>query len=170
MSKVFRRGNVTPEMNMTPLIDVTFQLIIFFMLVNNIVADQVVEMIPPTLVEPKTRELKEENQLIINVAPADFRFTDRLGKELVHDGKAKFVQIRSLRIPLEEPDRMTEAIKAELEANPGIEVVLRADAAIYYEDVQIVMAAIAAAQVQQVNLVAYMPDKGAIDTASRSGQ
>ncbi len=170
MSKVFKRGNVTPEMNMTPLIDVTFQLIIFFMLVNNIVADQIVELIPPTLDKPKTRELVSETQCIINIAPADFTFRDRKDNPLLHDGRSKFVQVRAQKFSLDEPESITAAVKAEIDANPNVEVILRADAALYYEEVQHVMAAIAAAQVKQVNLVAYMPDKGVADTAFRADE
>ena len=170
MSKVYKRGTVAPEMNMTPMIDVTFQLIIFFMLVNNIVAEQVVEMIPPTLDKPQTREVVFEKQLIINVAPADFTFKDRKEKPLLHDGKAKFVQIGFQRFDFDDVDAMTASIREAVEANPAIEVVLRADSATYYEDVQIVMGAIAAAQVPSVNLVAYMPDRGAADSAFAAGE
>ena len=56
-SQVFKRGPVTPQMNITPLIDVVFLLIIFFMLVTNIIAEEAVEMIVPQLDDPVTREL-----------------------------------------------------------------------------------------------------------------
>lgn len=173
MSKVFKRGPTTPEMNMTPLIDVTFQLIIFFMLVNNIVAEQIVEMIPPTLKDPQTRELQEENQLVVNVAPQPFRYSDRIGNEdahLVAPGVSEGVQIRSQKFDLGDVQGIAAAIREEVEANPAIKVILRADSALYYEEVQHVMAAISEAQVKEVHLVAYMPDKGARDTAAAADQ
>ncbi len=68
-SKVHKRGPATPEMNMTPLIDVVFQIIIFFMLINNIITEQTVQMFVPELDDPKTRRTEDMKKIVINVAP-----------------------------------------------------------------------------------------------------
>ena len=170
MSQVHKRGPKTPEMNMTPLIDVTFQLIIFFMLVNNIVSEQTVDLLPPQLDDSRTRQIEEgESQLLINVAPATYNLADRKEKPLVHDGKAQFVLIGFDRFDVGDMAGMAESIKNELVKNPSVKIIIRADSAIYYDDVQLVLAAVAQAYGllpdnvkpdRNVHLVAYMPEKG----------
>ncbi len=149
-------------MNMTPLIDVTFQLIIFFMLVSNIIAEENPEMIVPELNDPKTRELGDVSRIAVNVMPLPFDMKQRaLGNPLNMDGLATTVKIQLQEYNIDELD----AIRAELmdarNKNPDIEVILRADGAIYYKDVQPIMDAIAAAGIQTVNVVAKMPTKSA---------
>ncbi|MEM1444562.1 MAG: biopolymer transporter ExbD [Planctomycetota bacterium] len=159
MSKVFQRGTVKPEMNMTPLIDVTFLLIVFFMLVSNIVASESVPMVVPDLADPKTRELGEVEKVVVNIAPATFSGDARLQSPLDHPGMAQFVQVGAGdRFSMGNLPGLTEALKREVEARPEVEVLLRADAALYYNQVQPVMDAITDAGVGVVNLVALMPD------------
>ncbi len=160
MSKVFQRGTVKPEMNMTPLIDVTFLLIVFFMLVSNIVASESVPMVVPNLTEPRTRDLGEVEKVVVSIAPASFTGEARLENPLDHPGQAQFVQLGSgARFGLDELDRLTAALEAEVKKNPEVEVLLRGDAALYYGQVQPVMDAITAAGVGVVNLVALMPEE-----------
>ncbi|MEM7577398.1 MAG: biopolymer transporter ExbD [Planctomycetota bacterium] len=159
MSKVFQRGTVKPEMNMTPLIDVTFLLIVFFMLVSNIVANESVPMVVPELADPETRELGEVDKVVVNIAPATFSGDARLQSPLDHPGIARFVQVGAgSRYEMSNLAGLTEALKTEVEARPEVEVLLRADAALFYDQVQPVMDAITAAGVGVVNLVALMPD------------
>mgnify|MGYP004284176485 CR=1 FL=1 len=49
-------------------------------------------------------------------------------------------------------------LEKEIAANAKVEVELRADCALYYEQVQLVMAVISQAGVQTVHLVAYLPE------------
>ena len=70
MSLVHRRGPTAPDMNITPLIDVVFLLIIFFMLVSRIVADENVPMVVPALDDPKTYEPGQIEKIVVNVVPA----------------------------------------------------------------------------------------------------
>ena len=145
-------------MNMTPMIDVTFQLIIFFMLVNNIIAEENVPMIVPDLDEPKTRELGEVERVTVNVAPMPFDMRSRRqGNPLDHDGEATRVKIGLAYYPLDDLDGIRAALAAARQANPEVEIVLRADSAIYYRQVQPIMDAIAAAEISKVNVVALMP-------------
>ncbi|MEM8781431.1 MAG: biopolymer transporter ExbD [Planctomycetota bacterium] len=159
MSKVFERGTVKPEMNMTPLIDVTFLLIVFFMLVSNIVANESVPMVVPRVDDPKTRELGEVEKVVVNIAPATFSGDTRLVSPLDHPGTARFVQVGvGDRFEMNNLAGLTATLEREVAARPGVEVLLRADAALYYDQVQPVMDAITAAGVGVVNLVALMPD------------
>ena len=175
-SKVHKRGAATPEMNMTPLIDVTFQLIIFFMLINNIITDQTVEMIVPTLEDPKTRRFEDALKVIVNVAPiehvlpAQFSLKDRRDKPLEAPNREEIGALRvgSSEFRLKGPnsvsidvalDGLERYLEAQLAAAPELEVELRADCALFYDEVQLVMAAISQVGVQTVHLVAYLPEE-----------
>ena len=159
MSRVFKRGTAKPEMNMTPLIDVTFQLIIFFLLINNIITEETVEMIPPDLENPKTYDLATENRITVNIAPQHFKKAQRTqGNPLNFDGQAVEVRVGTARIGMEDLDRVRDLLRAAKERNPEVEVRLRADCALFYREVQPVMGAITAAQIGKIYLVAYLPE------------
>lgn len=162
MSQVTKRGAVTPSMNITPLIDVVFLLIIFFMLVNNIVSDETVEMVLPELDDPKTREVGEIERVVVNIAPEDFTRDGRKEHPLDHTGTAKYVKVgtgQSSRFEVHDIAGITAALETEKNKNPEVEVLLRCDGALYYKAVQPIMGAITAAGIQTVNLVAYMPEE-----------
>jgi len=168
MASIHKRGPVSAEMNMTPLIDVTFQLIIFFMLVNNIIAEENVEMMVPDLEQPKTRELGEVEKVTVNIAPLDYNREDRAsGNPLNFPGDAAYVQMGSdtnNKIPIDNLAAVVDALKVEKKKNPDVEVLLRADAALYYKSIQPVMDAINSAGISTVNLVAVIPDENREDT------
>jgi len=161
-SSVTARGPVTPSMNITPLIDVVFLLIIFFMLVNNIVSDESVEMVLPELDPPHTRELGEVSRVVVNVAPQPFTKQARADYPLEHAGKARFVKVGTgagSQFTAENTEGITAALTALRVANPDLQVLLRADAALFYEEVRPVMGAVTAAGIGTVNLVAYLPEE-----------
>ena len=158
MSRVFKRGSAAVQLNMTPLIDVTFQLIIFFMLVNNIIAEENVLMFVPDLDEPKTRQLGEVERITVNVAPMPFdRRTRALGNRLDLAGEASRVRIAMNDYSVDDLEGIRAALAERRKAQPRIEVLLRADAALYYRQVQPIMDAISAARIVKVNVVAMMP-------------
>jgi len=164
MSKVHKRGAKTPEMNMTPLIDVTFQLILFFMVVSNIVSEQAVEMLVPDLEDPKTRELGEVDKVVVNIAPVAPP-SQRRESPLAGSGLVAFVQVGNKKFPPSDVDSITNALKAAVETGPKgddgkseLEVLLRADGVLYYEEVQPIMAAITSAGIGTINLVALLPE------------
>ncbi len=174
-SKVHKPGAAKPNMNMTPLIDVTFQIIIFFMLINNIVSEQSVQMIVPNLDEPETRKIEEMKKVVINVAPVEHvlpqQYTIKQRKDSPLLGpdreEAGALKIGMNEYRLKGPASVTmgealQGIQSDLErylaADPEIEVELRADCALYYEQVQLVMAAISQTGVKTVHLVAFLPE------------
>ena len=160
MSKVTQRGAVAPTMNITPLIDVVFLLIIFFMIVSKIVSDQTVEMIVPALDEPKTREIPEDNTVIVNVAPQTYQRAERSDNPLNFAGEAAYVQIGDrFKFPINDLAGVTAQLQKEKAERPDVEVLLRADGALYYEAVQPIMGAITGAGIETVNLVAYLPEE-----------
>jgi biopolymer transport protein TolR len=175
-SQIHKRGPATPQMNMTPLIDVVFQIIIFFMLINNIIAEQTVQMYVPELMDPQTRPIEEQKRIVVNVAPieyvqpGEFSLKDRKDEPLEgpqrHEAGALKVGTRDFRLKGANAMSLQDALRgvvSELEIsladNPDVEVELRADCALYYEQVEAVMGAISQAGVKIIHLVAYLPEE-----------
>ncbi|BAM02192.1 ExbD/TolR family protein [Phycisphaera mikurensis] len=149
-----KRRGVTPTMNLTPLIDVTFLLIVFFMLVNNIVASELVPLLPPTPSDPQTSETPEADTLIVSIAPQPFG-DGRAQQPLNHDGRASFVQVGALgRFEPGDAAGITAAVREAVARRPGVRVLLRADAALFQDQVRPVMAAVTAAGVAKIDVVA----------------
>jgi len=150
---------------MTPLIDVTFLLIIFFMIVSNIVSEQAVQMLVPDLEDPKTQKLDEEvRKIVINLAPVAAA-SDREENPLAASGMIDYVLVNNVEFAPSNAQGITDQIKSLVEKGPKdeegkseLEVLLRADSALYYEEVQPVMAAITGAGVGTINLVALLPE------------
>ena len=169
-SKIYKRGTATAEMNITPLIDVTFLLIIFFMLVNNIVGEEMVEMFVPELHEPRTHPLGETSRVVVNVAPMPGSIRDREADPLLYSGEAYMVKVGMQEFPIHDMAGVTASLREAVATNPDIEVLLRADAALYYEQVQPVLVAITQAGIAQVNVAAALEDEAAGDGAAPTGE
>jgi len=163
MSSIHKRGPVTPQMNMTPLIDVTFLLIIFFMIVSNIVSEQTVEMIVPDLDDSKAREFTDESRVVVNVAPEPFDRSEReiteAGEHLTISGEATGIKVGTTDYATDDLVGVTDQLERAKARNEDIEVLLRADAGLFYREVQGVMGAIAGAGIARINLVAYRPEE-----------
>ena len=148
-------------MNLTPLIDVVFLLIIFFMLVSQIVAEQNVEMIVPAPTDPQTQELTEDDRpIMVNVAPVAYEDDSRSAMPLRHSGQATKVVVGTREFGASQTSSITEYLRAMKASRieQGIEpvqVVVRADMAIHYEEVRPILEAIRAAEIEDVKLAAY---------------
>lgn len=152
MSQVQKRGAVAPALNITPLIDVVFLLIIFFMIVNNIVTDEVPEVQLPDLDNPLVFQTDGDRRVIVNIVPeAEFDGDTGPGNSvtevLARSGQAEFVQIGGRKWKLGEEDAMEDfreqlkqMISARMiDANTAPDIMLRVDAAVYYAQVLPVM-------------------------------
>ena len=164
MSQVFKRGPAAPEMNITPLIDVVFLLIIFFMLVNQIVAEQNVKMIVPAPTDPQTQMLDEDDKpIVVNVAPVEYDEQARTRMPLQHSGQATRVAIGGREFGPSQTSAITQylreakATRIERGIEP-VQAVVRADMAIHYEEVRPILEAIRAAEIENVKLAAYTED------------
>ena len=152
MSQVTKRGAVKPALNITPLIDVVFLLIVFFMLVMNIVSDENPELQLPDLDRPNVYPPEGERKVTINIVPespfdGEFGPGKSTGEVLSRPGQAEFVQIANSKWKLGEEDAMVdfrEKLKGMIQARmagpdkPPI-IQLRVDAAVYYAQVLPVM-------------------------------
>ena len=181
MSQVTKRGAVEPTLNITPLIDVVFLLIVFFMLVMNIVSDENPELQLPDLDKPHVYPPEGERKVTINIVPeaefdGEFGPGNKTGEVLSRPGQAEFVQIANFKWKIGEEDSM-EDFRKKLEEmilarmggpqQPPI-IQLRVDAAVYYAQVVPVMTNLQMAMAEAlggelaaatpVHLVAYQGD------------
>ncbi len=175
-SQVHKRGPVRPQFNMTPLIDVTFLLIIFFMVISNFISEESVQMIVPELDQSKVRELEQMSRIVVNIAPRPYARNDRSVNHLSWTGEPDYVKVGSRLFSMNELDAVTamlvEAVAAAPKDEAGgsqLEVLLRADSALYFDSVQPVMAAISRAGISKVHLVAYLPNRGPVAEGGGAG-
>lgn len=181
MSQVTKRGAVEPTLNITPLIDVVFLLIVFFMLVMNIVSDENPELQLPDLDRPNVYPPEGERKVTVNIVP-EAEFDDEKGpgksrtEVLSRSGQAEFVQIATKKWKLGEEDSMAdfrEQLKETILLRMGGPdqppiIQLRVDAAVYYAQVLPVMTNLQLAMAEAlgpdlaaatpVHLVAYQGD------------
>ena len=66
MSAVYKRGLAKVEANLTPMIDMTFLLIVFFVLVSQVVDNESADLELPRLTDPASEPASEENRAVIN--------------------------------------------------------------------------------------------------------
>ena len=129
-----RRGPAEVRANMTPMIDVTFLLIVFFVLVSQIVESESVDMELPTLVQPATLPPGDEQRIVINVVPGAFGSVSeyRVGAHAIAPGPGAASALQRHLAPL-------------LARQPTLRINLRADARTHYEYVHPVVEAVSAA-------------------------
>ena len=165
-SKVHHRGPARISFNVTPLIDVTFLLIIFFMVISNFITQESVNMIVPELDEPKVRRFEQMNRVVVNIAPLEYEKRERAGDHLAWSGQPQYVKIGNADYGMGDMDQViaeltrAAASTTDAQGKSQMEVVLRADSALYYSSVQPVMQAITAAGIGKVHLVSYLPQQG----------
>ncbi len=152
---------------MTPLIDVTFLLIIFFMIISNFISEQSVEMIVPRLTESTARELESPRRVVVNVAPKPYNPGDRADEPLAWPSQAHWVEVDARRFDMSRLEEVTAVLDFAFKRAPRdgdgnslLEVLLRADAALQYDQVAPVLTAIAGAGIDKVHMVSYLPGHG----------
>ncbi|MHC5023650.1 MAG: ExbD/TolR family protein [Planctomycetota bacterium] len=137
MSVVYRRGRAAFEANLTPMIDVTFLLIVFFVLVSQIVEVESVPLKLPEPVEPRSERIGDEQRVVINVMPGPGGEAAgyRLGRRDFDAGPIGLA-------------RLTEALADLYARNPTVNINLRADQDTEYAWVGPAMQAVADAAVR----------------------
>jgi biopolymer transport protein ExbD len=132
------------SLNLTSMMDIVFQLIIFFLLVTNFTSAELPDLKPPELEHSEAVEVDGRDKLVINIIPDSTT------------GMAKAVQVGMQKIPPGAYNQLTDIVSAVKADRPDVEIDLRADASTNYENVQPVMNAITAAGVARINLVAFL--------------
>ena len=146
-----KRKKLEPQevnLNLTSMLDVVFQLIVFFLLVTNFTSAE----LPKLEVPEATSAIIDKNRdpyVTVNIIP------QTSGSKGLADGsgQAKNVRVGTKDIGPGNYGELTLMLKEEKAKNDGIQVDLRADASIHYANVQPVMDAITQAGIGQINLV-----------------
>lgn len=138
MSRVHERGPARIGANMTPMVDVVFLLIIFFVLVAQITSSERLELELPSLAEEGLAETPRGQRLVINIAPDGRR---RFASDDYSAGAAGLTDLGA-------------ALRAALRREPNSEVLVRAAGAASYEQVQPVLRLCSETGVRRVHIVA----------------
>ncbi len=134
----YYRSRSAALINMTPMIDVTFLLLTFFMLASHFAS---AEKIPVPLPRP------DHNQAV------DRRFPDKVIINLVEDKGRTDPRIWLGPVPLDSAAELAERLNELGRVNPNVEVILRADRSLAYGVVREVMELISAARLTRVQVV-----------------
>lgn len=142
------------DFNMTPLIDVAFQLIIFFILASRIASGALTEL---ELARPvasqaiPAAEIETPNRVIVNVV-----LSDQAEKNPAWTGRAKGYVISGEQIGREAYPRLVELFKKRRQqGNPQeFYVEIRADQRVNFGDIEPVMRAATEAGIVRMNLTA----------------
>ncbi len=137
------------EVNLTPMIDVTFLLIIFFMLVSQITQSETDPIHVPRPTDSVARERKYPHKLTIT---------------LVHDGEGG---VRRYKVGSRLAENMDvvrsiaeeSRLAAEAEGEE-LQVIVRADRDVQYQYVRPVLEAVAQAGLENVNMAAEVTRRG----------
>ena len=131
-----RRHRPMGEINVTPFVDVMLVLLIVFMVTAPLLTVGVEVDLPKT----------QAGQINADAAPLVVSIKD--------DGS---LYLQETEMP---PDQLIPRLQAISNANPGVRIFVRGDAAVAYGDVLGVMGRIQAAGFERVALVARLPDQG----------
>ena len=131
-----RRHRPMGEINVTPFVDVMLVLLIVFMVTAPLLTIGVEVDLPKT----------QAGQINADAAPLVISIKD--------DGT---LYLQETEMP---PDQLIPRLQAISNANPGVRIFVRGDAAVAYGDVLGVMGRIKAAGFERVALVARLPEQG----------
>ena len=143
--QTIRGGKVS--INLTSMMDVTFLLIVFFILVSNFSQQTLPPLKVPAPTTPSVALLPDGgiDRAVVNVVPDENR-----------PGYAQLINYNGNNLGLgSDAYRQLAALLAQAyELNPEVRIDLRADKTLRYDEVQPVMQAITEAKIHNINLVA----------------
>lgn len=139
-----KRTTSSIAINMTPMIDVVFLLIVFFMLVSAFASAENVPMHLPDPQRSQARNVELADRLVINCIPAD------------PAAPANGVHYRLGPNRTQSLGEISDALLAARETSPELQVVVRADRRLPYADVREVMKLVADHGIANMNIVAHV--------------
>lgn len=168
----------TPTLNVVSMVDVIFNVIVFFIITAKAANDEMVKMVVPMVDTPNMHPApKDVPRLIVSVVSDDPELFDTKlktlqGGELIKamemgNGYARKVRVGSVELKVPNgrytafPALTAEITKAKAERlhdqpkDVKLEVLLRADLALPYEQVRPIMTAISLAGIENINLMGY---------------
>ena len=137
MSAIYKRGSARIQANLTPMIDVTFLLIVFFVLVSQIVEVESVKLNLPAPADPATELPADEQRVVINIVPDQPAVTGRAIEYRV--GSRRFLATD------DGVEALADHVMKLYAGNPALRINLRADRDTQYEWVEPVLQAISLA-------------------------
>jgi biopolymer transport protein ExbD len=141
-----RRNSATLSLNVTPMIDVLFQFIIFFTLISTFASAENVPMQLPSPEKSQAQNVKIVDRVVINCARNDAVAASGEGGVVYSVGPN----------PPESLDIIARRLAAAHQANPKLKVIVRADKRLRYEQVRAAMEMVANEQVEDMSLVAHV--------------
>ena len=126
------RKTMDVAFNATPMIDIIFNLIIFFMLVSQFSQLSVEEVELPAARMAEKKEAVKENAIVINIVNPDKPYIKIFGEEFTYDELTAFLAKR----------------KKAVGKGTRLTVILRADEKIQYREIATVMVATAQAGIK----------------------
>jgi biopolymer transport protein ExbD len=116
MTRLHERGPAQIEANLTPMIDITFLLVVFFVVVSTISEVESVEMQLPKPQPTASAPPPEQSRSVLNVLPDE-------------DGEAIGYRLNTVEYPLGKTgiDALQTALVPLLRNNPELRINLRAD-------------------------------------------
>jgi len=129
--------NDPPEMNMTPMIDIVFQLIVFFLVANDLTRKEIEEVeLPQALSGVEDKASEKDKRIIINIPNDDPDNPPEIPE----------IKVKGKQYDLKELERYMQTIadtKREGDGGPGspsaVFVLIRADRNTPWQHVQYVM-------------------------------
>ena len=154
---IYGKTKAEVAFNMTPMIDCTFQLIIFFMLVTQMVSSEYVKLNLPKPTVNQALQLDERHKVIVNVIP--YRKKEIAANPNLK-GKAKGYSVKSARLKRSEAGRLRDLLiqarRRARQAGFGDDFVVevRADRSMHYLEVLPVLEAVQAAEIEKMRITA----------------
>lgn len=143
ISRVYQRGPVTVQANLTPLIDIVFLLITFFMLVAQIQRTRLEAMTLPRLPASESAPSAPDGDAVVNVLP------------IGPSGEMRGYRLGA-RTFAESPEglaSLVEALRSESLSAPNTRVLVRAARTELYERVHPLLEAIAQSGIKRVHIL-----------------
>lgn len=131
------------KLNLTPLVDITFQLIVFFMVVSQVVTAEREPMQLPSPADSQAKQKTQADRIVINL------FADEAG------------QLGKIKVNAQPISDLPALVDMMLRLGPvarakGTSVILRADKTIRYDQIEPVLKALSNASVGLVEIATEM--------------
>ncbi|MCK4872491.1 MAG: biopolymer transporter ExbD [Phycisphaerales bacterium] len=143
MSRIYHKGPARVEANLTAFIDVTFLLIIFFILVAQITTAENAPLVLPAVHDRVSTPIAREDRVIVNCLPTA-QPTYSVGSHVFAGANAA--------------EQLGALLRDAQHRRPDIEVSVRADRTAPYGHVHPAMQAAAMAGIQKVQLIIVPPE------------
>ncbi len=166
MARQRRSGTGEVSINMTPMIDCTFQLIIFFILATRFTSQAIEPLMLARPTESQAQDSRElmdsPNRVIVNVVSQE-EPAEEGRYDPVQAATAKEYVIYGTRVPINNEPRLIEVFKQKRAASRemGMDeedffVEIRADKRVKFAYIKTVMTAAAKADIPRMNITARM--------------